>query len=54
MLAASPDECVFDFGEVVEVVQTQLDLPGTTALDSVVHDTQAVKREGLVDRIDVL
>jgi hypothetical protein len=54
VLAASPDECVFDFGEVVEIVQTQLDLPGTTALDSVVHDAQAVKREGLVDRIDVL
>ena len=54
VLPAPADECVFDFSEVVEVVQTQLDLPGATALDSVVYDTQAVEREGLVDSINVL
>src|ERR1044071_4567951 len=54
VLPAPADECVFDFSEVIEVVQTQLNLPGATALDSVVYDTQAVKREGLVDSINVL
>jgi hypothetical protein len=54
MLAAPADECVFDFREVVEVVQTQLALTGAAAPRPVEHDTQAIKREGLVDRINVL
>src|SRR6185369_1297078 len=54
MLPAPANECVFDFSEVVEVVQTQLDLPGATALGSVVYLTKAVKREGLVNGINVL
>ena len=57
MLATTPDECVFDFGEVVEVVQfgssrTYRSYKSDRTYVSLVNETQTIERKCRINFFD--